>query len=115
MADLRKLLVYQRARTVCAAAYRFAKDVPDAELRDQMRRAATSAVLNIAEGRGRGSDADFARFLVIARGSASELVAQVDLAATFGMINEDSADAIVAELGDVIGMLSALIARLRKT
>ncbi|MBA3707665.1 MAG: four helix bundle protein [Planctomycetes bacterium] len=108
-------MVYQRAKVVCAAAYRFAQKVPDAELRDQMKRAATSAVLNIAEGRGRESDADFARFLVIARGSTTELIAQIDLASTFGMIADEGADAVIAELGELTGMLSALIARLRLT
>ena len=49
-----------------------------APLVDPLRRAALSVPLNIAEGAGRGSDADAARHYAIARGSAMECAAVVD-------------------------------------
>jgi four helix bundle protein len=51
------------------------------ELRDQLDRASVSIVLNIAEGAGRQGSADRARFFAIARGSAMECAAILDIAA----------------------------------
>jgi four helix bundle protein len=112
MTNLNNLRVYHEARSSCAAAYRLAACIPaDPALRDQIRRAATSVVFNIAEGRGRSSDADFARFLVIARGSNTELIAQLTLAMDLGFIQEPAV-AVLADLDRLGRMLSTLIARL---
>jgi len=48
-------------------------------LSDQVKRASVSVAANIAEGYGRGTKADFARFLAIALGSTNEVVALIDL------------------------------------
>jgi four helix bundle protein len=114
MSNLTSLRVYHQARPACAAAYRLANGITaDAALRDQMRRAAVSVVLNIAEGRGRSTDADFARFLVIARGSNTELVAQLALATDLGLVPAAPAQAVMADLDAAGRMLSALIRRLK--
>jgi four helix bundle protein len=66
---------YQLALQVMGEAYRVAKRLPPEEkynLADQMRRAATSVVLNIAEGYGRYHYLDSLRFYYIARGSLNE-------------------------------------------
>jgi four helix bundle protein len=49
------------------------------ELRDQLDRASISIVLNIAEGAGRRGPADRARFFAMARGSATECAAILDI------------------------------------
>lgn len=99
MSNLTSLRVYYQARPACAAAYRLANGIAsDAALRDQMCRAAVSVVLNIAEGRGRSTDADFARFLVIARGSNTELVAQLALATDLGLVPAAPAQVVMADL-----------------
>jgi four helix bundle protein len=59
-----------------------------APLRDQLFRAADSVVLNIAEGAGRNSHADKQRHYEIAKGSATESAAALDLLHHAGVINE---------------------------
>ena len=58
-----------------------------AELRDQLDRASISIVLNIAEGCGRRSPADKARFYSMARGSATECAAILDLLGARGLVD----------------------------
>ena len=58
-------------------------------LRDQLRRAALSVPLNVAEGAGRVSEADAARHFAIARGSAMECAAVLDVIRALGAVPED--------------------------
>jgi four helix bundle protein len=110
---LQNLQIYQLARKACAEAYRVAANIRDPEMRDQIRRASMSVVLNIAEGYGRSSPADFARFLAIARGSNNELDAQLQFAGDIGLIDGKIADALRVDLGICGRMISTLIRRLR--
>jgi len=62
-------------KVICAAVYRLTESFPDREkfsLSQQMRRAAVSIAANIAEGFGKRSHAEKARFLNIAEGSVEE-------------------------------------------
>jgi len=70
------LVVWQLAIDLVARIYDATRALPREErfgLISQMRRAAVSIPANIAEGAARGSRADFARFILIARGSLAEL------------------------------------------
>ena len=58
-----------------------------AGLRDQLDRASSSILLNIAEGAGRFARADKAQFYLIARGSATECAAVLDVLLTRGLID----------------------------
>ena len=83
MATYRNLKAWQHAKTLsvaCAKASRlFPADEQDG-LANQLRRAAASAALNIAEGNNRTSNRDFRRFLETARTSLDEVGAILELA-----------------------------------
>ncbi|MGA2984386.1 MAG: four helix bundle protein [Terriglobia bacterium] len=83
MQDFKKLKVWEKGHQLTLTVYKLTARFPKEELyglTSQMRRAAASIVCNIAEGCGRTGGADFARFLQMATGSASELEYQLLLA-----------------------------------
>jgi len=67
-----------------------------AHLRDQLKRAASSVVLNLAEGAGRGTNADQRRFFQIAMGSLRESRAILDIANI--TLHDELADKLGAHL-----------------
>ncbi len=106
------LEIYQLSVDLAYEVYKLAKDFPDSEkyaLTSQIKRASTSVTLNIAEGRGRGSDKDFAKFLFQARGSLLEVVAGFHLAERFGYLQRDQTQPIYATANDLASKLTAFI------
>ena len=83
--------IYQRAMELASLSHLVMGDFPRGYgyLADQLRRAASSVVLNFAEGYGKQTKADQRRFFVIARGSACEVAAVLDLAYRFELIGEE--------------------------
>ena len=67
------LRVWQEARLLANALYAITEPLRDFAFRDQLRRASVSVMNNIAEGFERHSDADFAHFLTMAKGSCGEV------------------------------------------
>ena len=80
----------------------------------QMRRAATSVSMNIAEGFGRGSDKDTIRFLYISLESLSELDTQIILSQRFGFINADDADRLSQRVMLISKMINSLISSIKR-
>src|SRR5947209_2535884 len=95
MLSFRKLDVYQRAIEFLALAAEATANVPreNAELLDQLRRAATSIPLNIAEAAGRTGESDAARAHAIARGSAMECAAVLDALLMLKVVDAENAAA----------------------
>lgn len=98
------------------AVYKLTQGFPKQEvygLVSQMRRSASSIATNIAEGCGRNTDPDFARFLDNSMGSASELEYQLILSHDLRYIPTELYEATITELTEIKRMLNALIQKLR--
>jgi four helix bundle protein len=83
MHNFKEIRIWKMGRELVNEIYALTKSFPKEEqygLISQMRRAAISIPSNIAEGAGKGSDKELARFLDIAKGSACELETQIYLA-----------------------------------
>ena len=81
MFDFENLDVYKKAKELNKEVLRFLKENKniDSYLRDQLRRASISTVINIAEGSGKFSKADKKNFYTTARGSAYECVSLFEI------------------------------------
>jgi len=109
MGEYRKLRVWQNAHALTLSIYRESRHWPTDErlgLIAQIRRAASSIGCNLAEGCGRNSSAEVARFARIALGSANEVEYQLHLARDLGYMKEETANRLMSEIGDVRRMLS---------
>ncbi|HDR15202.1 MAG TPA: four helix bundle protein [Desulfobacteraceae bacterium] len=105
-----QLDVYQRSIDYVSWAHNLAKRLTgvDRHARDQLLRASQSIPLNIAEGNGRGTDADRRRFFEIARGSALECAAIQDCLAACDVLNDDENHKGKAMLVRIVSMLTKL-------
>ena len=96
--------------------YRKTACFPAAEqygLTSQLRRAAISVAANIAEGSGRGSDQDFARFLDMAMGSVAETRCHLLLAQDLGYLKPEATDNLSEQAFEINRMLNGLAETLR--
>ncbi|MGE4286485.1 MAG: four helix bundle protein [Phycisphaerae bacterium] len=82
-------------------------------LLSQLRRATVSVSSNIAEGAGRGSNADFARFLDIAIGSTFEVECQLLVAKELGLAEAEEIDELLVELDSVKKLIYGFAKALR--
>lgn len=102
--------MWQRARELNKDIYSL--NLPYAEkkgLIDQIQRASVSISSNIAEGCGRSSNVEFARFLEIALGSAFEVESQLILCYDLGYITEDVLNSVGLNVTEIQKQLTGLI------
>jgi len=114
--DFRKIAAWRRAHELTLAVYRTTGGFPDHErygLVSQMRGACASIPTNIAEGCGRQTNNEVARFIDIATGSASEVEYQLLLAKGLGYLPEDEHKNLSAEVIEIRRMLLAFNKKLR--
>ncbi|HBQ50749.1 hypothetical protein A3B42_02685 [Candidatus Daviesbacteria bacterium RIFCSPLOWO2_01_FULL_38_10] len=108
----RKLNVWQRSIKFVSLIYEITATFPKEEkygLIDQIRRAAVSISLNIAEGSGAGSDAEFSRFLRMSQRSAYEVIAALEIAINLKMADKSVIDGAIEEVDQLSAMLTGLI------
>jgi four helix bundle protein len=112
------LVVWQRAKELTLAVYTMTKGQQfsrDFGLRDQIQRSSTSVMSNIAEGFERESRAEFARFLMIAKGSCGEVRSQLHLAKDLGYASDEAAILLIEKSVEVTKMIIALRKSLRRS
>lgn len=113
-----QLEVYHLAMALITEVYKLSQAFPAEErfgLTSQIRRAANSVALNIAEGKGRNSDKDFLRFLYQARGSLLETVSALQIAENLGFTSAQQTGSLYAKSRELIGKLNSLIAYLEQS
>jgi four helix bundle protein len=114
--DYRNLKVWQKSHLLTLSLYKLTAKFPQSEmygLTSQIRRAAVSIPANIAEGCARGGDAEFGRFLQIAKGSAGEIDYHLLLAKDLKLISETEYQKILPSVNEVRRMLSSFVTKLR--
>lgn len=112
--DYRRLNVWQKSMMLVKNVYPLIERLPPEEkyaLGNQIRRAVTSIVLNIAEGTGRNSDKELRYFLTIARGSATEVEAQLFICIELGFFPKEDAISALQLCDELKGMLYRFIQR----
>ena len=116
MKDFRQLKVWEKSHQLALAIYKATKEFPKEELyglTSQIRRASMSIPTNIAEGRGRNTNAEFARFLQIAMGSASETEYQLLLSHYLTFLNKEQYDKLNIDVTEVKCMFTSLLKTIR--
>ncbi|HAP37200.1 MAG TPA: hypothetical protein DCQ28_15195 [Bacteroidetes bacterium] len=115
MKDFRNLKVWEKSHRLTLEIYEITRLFPKEELyglTSQLRRASSSIPTNIAEGCGRGSDADFKRFLQIAFGSASETEYLLLLSKDLKYSDLSKIETLKIDIEEIKKMLSSLIYKL---
>ena len=111
------LVAWQKARALTGRVYEITNDgafARDFGLRDQIRRAAVSVMSNLAEGFARGGRAEFHQFLVVAKGSCSELRSQLYVAKDVGYITDAKFENLMAETDELQRIIAGLRSAVQK-
>jgi four helix bundle protein len=116
MKNYENLLVWQKAHQCAVRVQRTTESITrtgNTDLISQMRRAALSVPANLAEGCGRASDADFAKFVQIAVGSSTELEYHLRFAVDTELISRAAFEARQKEIAEVRKTMIGLLKKLR--
>lgn len=116
MQNYKDLKVWQKAHSLAIEIYKVSKGFPKEEqfnITSQLRRASISIPTNIAEGSGKFSNKDFAKFLQISLGSANEVEYLVLFSHELDLLDNALFESFTNEIGEIRGMLISLIKKVR--
>jgi four helix bundle protein len=116
--NFEELIAWQKARELAGNVYKLTRQDKfsrDFGLRDQIQRAASSVMHNIAEGFESGSDPEFVRFLKMARRSAGEVQSELYLALDVSYITEEELKKTYTLATEVKRLINGMMTYLRKT
>jgi len=108
--------VWRLAKELAVELYEITERFPKREkfgLTSQLRKAAVSVPSNIAEGKARGSDRDFLRFLYMARGSLEELDTQMEIASELAYLDGIDVERAESLFENLSRALEGLIRKIR--
>ena len=106
---------WKEARMLVKEIYQLFANVKDYGFRDQIQRAAISVMSNIAEGFDRSSNKEFIQFLVIARGSVSEVRSLSYAAMDIGYLDKNTFSDISEHCFKLTNLINGFIRYLRTT
>lgn len=109
---IENLYIWQEARSFVNAIYKMMADCRDWGFKDQIQRASVSIMNNIAEGAESGSDAKFANYLNIAKGSCSEVRSMLYLCEDLSYCNSEKREALQIQLKKISTGIVRLIGSL---
>ena len=117
MRDFREIKVWAKAHLLTLEIYKVTATFPREEiygLTSQLRRSSASIPANIAEGFGRGGNAELTRFLQIGMGSASEVEYHILLAWDLNLLSKKTYDDLNGRIVGVKRMLASLLLKVRR-
>ena len=117
MYQFEKLDIWEIALDLIEQVYELTKKFPDEErfgLTNQLRRSVVSIALNIAEGRGAGTDTEFKRFLRISLRSSFETIAGFKIAIRLRYLTGDDCKNLFAKADEIGAKINSLINYLKK-
>lgn len=117
MRNFREIRVWAKAHQLTLEIYKATATFPRDEvygLTSQLRRASAAIAANIAEGFGRGGNAELARFLQTGMGSASEVEYHILLARDLNLLSKNNYEELAGLVVEVKRMLASLLMKVRR-
>lgn len=111
--DFEKLEIWRRSVQLSAEVYKALAGLRDFGFKDQITRSGLSVPSNIAEGMTRRTPKDKMHFLLIAKGSCSELRTQTYIGLEIGYIGHELGNHWIKETKEIASMISGLINKLK--
>lgn len=104
---------WKESRLLVKEIYSYFRNVKDYSFRDQIQRASLSIMSNISEGFDRGTNREFIQFLIIARGSVSEVKSLSYAALDIGYIDKDALKKIHERCSKLTNLINGFIRYLK--